>query len=795
MPELQTLNRGARADYVLGSPLGWDAFDVVRFTGREALDELFAYDIVLARDAAAPAIATEPLVDQGATLRIASAARWRSVHGEIAEAELLEQTSSLTLYRALLVPPVWRAGWRRRCRTFVDQSVKAVVSSVLENRAPGGPGGRGLELLAAPPAPPAEEPSFAAFAAPQGYYRWALADAARLERPRAFLVQYNESDLDFVRRLLEQEGVGFFFEHGDDGAVMTLSDRPGHAPLFARDETHELVGAHVGGASRDQEVVRALRRAQRVRPAAVAMRDYRWRASLTRLEARAAGPSASELEHFEFPARDEDDPEPGKGPARFALERHEAERQLAEGVSTVRTHEPGYRFRLRDRSGLRDDGEYLVTRVETAAVQLLPESTLLEREPIGAARAAAPREPFFESRIGVLPAEIAHRPARKTDKKLIHGVQTARVTAEEVGEGTELNSDKLGRVRIRFPWDQRESDGTPTSKWVRVAQYWAGPGFGALYVPRVGHEVIVAFEHGDPERPIIVGRVYNEQNPPPYAEPNTTKSTIKSDSVGSDGSSADGFNELRFEDAAGKEQVFLHAQRDLDEVVRANHSTTVGGSQSNTVGGDQSNTVFGKRTHHVHGTELVRVGGDRTTDFQANELHQVAGNRVTGVGGNDVLGVNGYHSVTVGDSQEINVSADRSLAVGGSHTIRVGAVEALTVGGPRSVDVGGPHTHNAPLHSFNSAGDFVSNAAKHIFTCSELVISAGGATLVMKGGLVSLDNGAGASVTLAGGLVAVTSGDIQLTASGTTASVSAGPTNLTAAGNINAFAPLIKLNG
>ena len=172
---------------------------------------------------------------------------------------------------------------------------------------------------------------------------------------------------------------------------------------------------------------------------------------------------------------------------------------------------------------------------------------------------------------------------------------------------------------MRFPWDQRDPDGTPSSKWVRVAQYWAGPGFGALYVPRVGHEVLVAFERGNPDRPVIVGRVYNEQNPPPYDATNITMSTLKSDSVGSDGKPADGFNEFRFEDKAKEEQVFLHAQRNLDEVVRANHSTGVGGNQDNAVGGDQSNTVNGSRTHDVSGTELVHVAGDRTTNFDANE--------------------------------------------------------------------------------------------------------------------------------------------------------------------------------
>lgn len=790
--ELQTLNRGNRPDYVLGTSLGWDAFDVVRFRADEGIDELFTYDIVLARDRGAPSIDIEALVDEPATLRIATEARWRPVHGVIAEAELLDETNTLILYRVVLVPHLWRASLRTRCRTFVDTSIQDIVTAVLANNASGGATGRGLSEMSHPPKAPAAEPSFGAFDAPAAHFRWALTDPERVQSKRPFVVQYNESDLAFVERLLESEGISFFFEHGSDAAVLTLSDRPGHAPLHARDARHTLV-AGSGGATRNQEVVRSHRTARRMRASAVVMRDYRWRASRTRFEARTRASGAPELEHFEFPARDEDHAEPGKGPAQFQMERFVAEQRLAQGYSTVRTHEPGYRFTLTDRAGTRDDVELLVTRVETHAVQLFPDDTQLDLEPVGLSRHAKTDEPFYEVRYQTLPANITYRPERKTKKNLIFGVQTATVTAEEIGEGTELNSDRFGRVRVRFPWDQRENDGTPTSKWVRVAQYWAGPGFGALYVPRVGHEVLVAFERGDPDRPIIVGRVYNEQNPPPYTEPNTTISTLKSDSVGKNGESAEGFNEFRFEDKAGDEQVFLHAQKNLDEVVRNSHSTTVGGSQSNSVGGDQSNTVFGSRTHHVHGTESVTVGGNRNTHFESSEFHQVADNRITGISGNDIHGVVGHHSITVGGSQEISVKPDRKLSVAATHDISVGGMETLTVGGPRAVTVAGPHAHSSPHHHFEST-TFSSNAAVHNFNCSVFKINAGGATLTMQGGLISLNNGAGASITLAGGAILINSGSHLCTTGSVRSLSSGGPTLINAGGPIIGGAPLIKLN-
>ena len=164
------------------------------------------------------------------------------------------------------------------------------------------------------------------------------------------VVQYNESDLAFVTRLLETEGVSFFFEHGDTECVLTMSDRPGHAPLFDRDASHQLVTS-VGGAARNQELVRYHRLASRIRSSSVVMRDYRWRKSTTKLEASESAGGPDGLEHYEFPAADEDASEPGKTPATIQAERFACEQQATEGYSTVRTHEPGYRFTLTDRQG------------------------------------------------------------------------------------------------------------------------------------------------------------------------------------------------------------------------------------------------------------------------------------------------------------------------------------------------------------------------------------------------------------------------------------------------------------
>jgi type VI secretion system secreted protein VgrG len=804
VPTLNDLNRGAQTDYALGTLAGWDAFDVARWHAIEALDEPFELEIVLLRAGERPPVDIDSLVDGEATFRIASENRWRPVHGIISEAELIDRTASLQLYRAVLVPHLMRAAHRRRCRTFVDKTIREIVSQVLENQAPTpAGGGRGLVAFSGQLEPPASLPSFASFVEPTASYRWAVADAARLDVPCRQVVQYNESDLCFVSRLLETEGISYFFEHGETESLLTLTDRPGHAPLFPHDEEHELV-THVGGTTRAQEVVRSFRPVRRIRPAAVTMRDYAWRRSVTELEATAScAEAAPDLEHFEYPAGDEDDPVlPGRKPAGVQLERYQAERSMCAGTSTVRTHAPGYRFRLIDRDGVRDERHLCVVRVESFAVQRSLDGTVLAGDPFG----LTPRTgegSFYENRFEALPAEMPYRPERKTAKPRIHGVQPARVTAEEISKENppELNSDELSRVRVRFPWDQRANDGTPSSKWIRVSQQWAGSGFGALHVPRVGHEVLVAFERGDPDRPIIVGRLYNAQNTPPYVEPNTTYSTIRSDSVGEDGASADGFNEFRFEDAANKEQVFLHAQRNLDEVVRASHSTSVGGDQSNSVGGNQSNSVQGNRQHSVGGNEDVTVEGNRRTVFGGDEAHAVAGKRETLIGNLDSLAVGADQRTSITDNQLYLVGGNRDTSIGGNDALEVDGSHTATVAGAMSVSCASYSSVSKSVHSFKSITTSFEEAAS-------FSVKAGAAKLTVGSGMIMLNNGAGAIIALAGASIHVMSGTLTsisghhglysdggatVRAAGTLA-LKGSPTNIDGGGAINAKAGVIKLN-
>lgn len=794
MAEIRTRRTERNNDYVLGTLEGWGAFSVARWRAFEAVSQPYHYEIIVTRDAVLGEVDLDGLLDSGATFRVATRDRWRPVHGLIGEAEELDRTAQLIAYRFLLVPFTHRARARQRCRTFVDEALEDVLVAVLENRSPAHPTGHGgLSRIDGELELPPIDPSFRQFVEPRGGYRLELAEPERIRDAtlRPYIVQYNESDFDFLCRLLEEEGISFFFDHDADSAIITLTDRPGRRPALVSERAVSLQGVTRRGAAKEEESLESLRDARRLQSRSVTVRDYDFRRSRTLLEATATASSDHDIGgHFEFPASDEHHPtSPAGHAARIRMERFEVEKHLRRGFGTVRSLQPGTRVRVDDHDRLRDAQDLLVVAVETSAVGVVPEALALGSD--GTLSTETPLRHSFRSELLALPSRIRFRPARATSKNRIAGIQTARVTAEEHADERDINSDALGRVRLRFPWDQRDpEDGRPSSIFVRVSQTWAGPGFGAQYTPRVGHEVLVAYLQGDPDKPIIVGRVYNAQNPPPY-DPTTspTVSTLKSKSskvVADD--SVEGFNELRFTDLKGKEEVFLHAERDLNETVKASHSTGVGGDQSNSVSGNQANTVHGNRLHAVEGAEDLVIFGDRTANMVSNENRSVGVNRTTTVAAIDHLTAGTRVTMVNGNDMSI-VAADDALQVNGRRTVQVGADHVMETGGSLRSSAAANHELKSTNTYIHPTGDFqVVSTTANFAQSAKFEVKAAGCTLTLSPGSIVLDNGAGSVIAMTGGLVVVSGGSLLQ-------NISAGPMELKAGGDINATAPNIKLNG
>lgn len=794
------------ASYVFGCAEGWDVFTVVRAHVIEEVSKLARVEVVLFRDPALGPIDLGAVVDTSAALRFSTALRWRAFHGLIVEAELLDQTSTALFYRFLLEPHLGRAARRSSSRTFVAKSIVEIVSAVLENKAPGNASGAGgLRAYRDGALSQADDPPVAStgFQEPLALYRWAVDD--RLLAARPFVVQYNETDLDFVQRLLEEEGVHWVIEHGLEGSVLTLADRVGSGALMHQDVLVFQAATNVV-ASAATETVRSLSTARRARARAVRVRTYLPATPLALVEAEVAeDKNASAIAEFvEYPAPEvaASDP-PCDRAASVQLERLVCEAAFASGTGNVRSVELLAPFRLTDAAGVRDDAFLYAVRFEWIAVSLPIQGDTALDTLVFAFEHGAPAStqssgaPSFECRLTTLPVEVPFRPARTTPRPRIAGVQPAMVTAEELLPGTpEINTNSDGSVRLRFPWDQRPIEaGVPSSRWVRVSHHWAGIGYGALHNPRVGHHVLVAFRDGDPDRPVIVGRMYSSQQPVPYdPSERPTVSTLKSNTS----PGGDGFNEFRFEDKKGSEEIFLHAQRDLNEVILASHSTTVGGDQSNSVGHDQSNSVGGKRTHDVRGTELVHVHGDQTTLFDSNETHFVGIDRGATIVSNDSLTIGENLSTRVGANEARQVDVDRSttigsvdrLEVGADHATYVGNNELLQVGAARETTVGATDNLTVAANRHVAVGGVEEHQA------AKFIAAADGASLLLMPGIAVLTNGAGATISLIGGnIVLSASGTIVEVAGGSVGVVSGGTTNLSAGGNINAAAAAIHLNG
>ncbi|MRG90898.1 type VI secretion system tip protein VgrG [Polyangium spumosum] len=719
-------------------PFGaWGALRVVRFRGREALSEPYRYEITLLAKAGAPDVDPRDLVGKRATLRVATLSNppFKVVHGIVREASELADLPEGALLRVILDPPWARASHRTRSRIFLDKSLRRILEAVLS----------GDPLMEHRSAAEVEEDDGApSFSPAQELFTFRVQDTSRLDDPRArpFVVQYEESDFVFVSRLLEEEGISYHFENGRESCLLVLTDHDGGRPRL---EPAEL-GAQIPG-----RAVSHLALGARLRPTRVVLDDHDWRKPTLDIQAKAG---SGELAEYHYPAAYADAPDKGAPLASARLDRYHVEARYAAGAGSARVLSAGSIFELvTEEPG--HEGEYVVTRLDVRGAQ---QGVLAQPS----AEDSIPWEARFElARRGVGNAVEASRfrPALRTPKPRIRGVQTAVVTADPGASGAEVNVGgpdglAVGCVRLRFHWDTEAARlaKEPASRWVRVSQIFAGAGEGAVFHPRVGDEVIVDFEEGDPDRPVVVGRVYNGANLP--ARGGAHESSIKSLSTPGGGT----YNEIMFGDAAGGELLHYFAGKDQTtdvanfrrESVASNAKMTVGGDNTETIGANRTESVGANDTLTIGGNQTITIGGDAVTIIGGNHTHTVGANELNMVGGSQTIGVGGSVTEEVGGavdetygasrdstvggavtesfgammkvtvsgdvtesaaSHALTVSAARLMMIGGNYktvvtgsvTTQVGAVEIEASGGPQTMEVGGSITRNGPLHLTASA--------------------------------------------------------------------------------------------
>lgn len=560
--------RGDRASFTIAVEGLQGLPGVVRFSGREGVSALYEFQVEIA----AGELDLAQIVGQAATLQLDGLGPPRLVHGMVASIEYTGESRRYQLYELTLVPRAWRLLHRHGCQTFQNKTTAEVVTAVLKDA--------GLT---------------------KDDFRF---DLSASYTPRNYCVQYRESDLAFISRLLEEDGIVYYFEHGDARATMVFADHPGASPTIAGDS---VVWVDDGEVVRDREHVSALRLVERVRPGKVSLRDFNFHKPTQKTEADASAKRDTDLEVYDYPGEFQDPsaggPHQGQSMAKIRLEELQVLRRQASGTSDCMRLVPGHMFTVEGHHRADLNGARVVTLLTHKGTQ----TQALDED-------GAEGTFHYSNQFVCVDKQVPLRPTRSTPRPVVRGLQSATVVGPG---GEEIHVDEQGRVLVQFHWDRHGQRDEKSSCWVRVSQSWAGLGWGTMFIPRIGHEVLVDFLEGDPDRPIITGRVYHAENATPYPLPEEkTKSTIKSESSPGGG----GFNELRFEDRKGGEEVFFHAQRDLNEVVLNNNSRNVTADQTFTVGGNQTFTVSGNQAFTITRDRSVTVTeGDESLTVSAGK--------------------------------------------------------------------------------------------------------------------------------------------------------------------------------
>lgn len=552
------------ADFIFRvSGFSAEELKVTGFSGREAISELFHFRVELISERAD--IELDEMLGKGAGLQIVGEVG-RYVQGVIRRFERTGDAHDSTKYAAEIVPLQWYLTQRHDCRIFheetcEDMTVPGIIEKVMRDA--------GI---------------------PEDTY-----DLTRLGpgyAVREYVVQYRESDMDFISRLAEDEGIFYFFEHTDAGCVMVFGDSPAaHSGVGGGDkgQQQQQQQRNHGGGGYDpavipyhdesgllesREFVFDVRVENAIQVGSVTLDDFNFQKpdlDLQTKEQKAAKFTA--LSVYDYPGKFDDPDEGEKRLALFRLEASQARRRVTRMRATARHLAAGYYFRLDAKPDGDIDDAFLITEVLHRGVQTQSaEAEAVDQAGFG-----------YEAVVSAIPKGTPFRPLRVTRRPTVLGSQTALVVRPKGNEREEIHVDKFGRVKVQFHWDHQQEDPEDTSMFVRVSQGWAGASWGMMFLPRVGQEVIVDFLEGDPDRPIITGRVYNGAQMPPYALPEErTKSTIKTHST--EQSEPKRFHEIRFEDKNKSEQLFIRAQRRMDTRVLGPHYHTTGGSLHEYVG-------------------------------------------------------------------------------------------------------------------------------------------------------------------------------------------------------------------
>ena len=646
----------------LTTPLGADKLLLAGFSGHEAISRLFSFHLDLLSEALdpathqpAPPIAFSDIIGKNVTISIKqSNDQPRYFNGLVSHFAQSGADSLFTHYQMEVVPWTWMLTRYADCKIFHNKAVGDIIKQVFSDR---------------------------------GFTDFKLSLSGSYT-PLEYTVQYRETDFNFISRLMEQNGIFYFFQHEEGKHTIVIADTSSaHEPCPGQPSAGlNLVS---GGLDAD-DVINSWNIEQELKSGKYTLTDYNFKTSSTSLLASeptidSIGGNA-DFELFDYPgeyaARSD-----GTAFAKLRMQEVESGHLLAHGSSVCRAFTSGYKFDLEDHYQDSMNTSYVLTEIQHIASAAGGYSS--------SGSAGSSGSDTYSNQFTCIPATVPFRPARLTPKPFVQGPQTAKVVGRSAdqdasddqgagGDGEEIWVDKWGRVLVLFPWDRKGA----TSCWMRVSQDWAGQGWGMINIPRVGQEVIVSFLEGDPDRPLVTGRVYNDIQTVPYPLPaNGTRTTFKTSS--STGGGTAHYNELRFEDKTGSEQIFVRGEKDYDTTILHDSRESIGNNRSLIVTQDQMESVGGDLHTQVTGGVFATVGKDVNNNITGNFVESVGGDSNSNITGNLNQKIGQTLSIQVGQNLYETSGSNYAHQAGQMIHLNGGTMVVIEAGTELTLKVGG----------------------------------------------------------------------------------------------------------
>jgi type VI secretion system secreted protein VgrG len=676
----------------LSTPLGEDKLVLTSFSGQEELSRLFRFQLDMIADQSDIQPAKIVGKEVGFSVELLGGDK-RPFHGIVSQFVAGDEERGRRNYRAEVVPWLWFLTKTADCRIFQQMSIPDIIEKIFTE---------------------------------YGFTKYKL-DLKGNHPKWEYCVQYRETDFHFVSRLMEQEGIFYFFQHEAQSHTMLIAD---HAGAYVDCVEKEVIYPTTEGRVQIADHLTSWEHRYEFRSGKFTQTDYNFKTPEKNLSTDSQTvvdlPDAKKYEIYDYPGAYEtvDD---GRDDTKVRMEEEEAGYDVVHATSHCKSFTPGGKFKVKEHRSKSEQGKsFVVTAIHHHGVEPAQYET-------GQPGSTADYSNSFTA----IPEKVVFRPPRITPKPVVSGVQTAVVVGPA---GEEIYTDEYGRVKVQFHWDREGKKDDKSSCWIRVAQNWAGQNWGIVFNPRIGQEVIVDFLEGDPDRPIITGRVYNADQMPPYPLPDEqTKSTIKTRS--SKGGGEANFNEICFEDLKGEERLFIHAEKNQDIEVENDETHWVGHDRTKTIDHDETTHVKHNRTETVDNDETIGIHGNRSETVDKDETITIHANRTETVDKNE--------SLTVLANRTRTVAKDESITINGARSEQVAKDESITVGASRTHNVGKNDSLAVANNLTINAGDQIS-------------LTTGKASIIMKKDGTIVISGKDITITGSGQINAKASKNIVL---------------------------------